>query len=49
MPAPRKYPDELRQRAIRLVMDSNKDAEARLAELEREVRELCRATMPALA
>ncbi len=29
MPAPKKYPEELRQRAIRLVMDSNKDATAR--------------------
>jgi transposase len=29
MPAPKKYPDELRQRAVRLVMDSQKDVTAR--------------------
>jgi transposase len=35
MPAPRKYPDELRERAIRLAVDARKDATTRLGALAR--------------
>ncbi len=35
MPAPRKYPDELRERAIRLAVDARKDATTRPGALAR--------------
>ncbi len=41
MPASKKYPPELKERAVRLLLAAREDA-ARLLELERENRELRR-------
>jgi transposase len=40
MPAPRKYPDELRQRAVRMVLDAKKDPDTARGAIRRVADQL---------